>query len=183
MGQYYIPQIYKATEEPECFRDNLLATFVSHDFGNGSKLMEHSYVGNGFVKAVLDYIRNVGEVRLVWAGDYADSEPGSTDNLYCLYGDVLNVKGPKKTKRNPRYILNWSKNEFVSVFKSPKDEYGWRIHPLPLLTCEGNGRGGGDYCSENGEDFIGRWARDIISVTSKKEDTIGFDEIEPGFLE
>jgi hypothetical protein len=32
------------------------------------------------------------------------------------------------------------------------------------MTCEGNGRGGGDYRGD--EDYVGSWARDIISVSN-----------------
>jgi len=54
--------------------------------------------------------------------------------------------------------------EYVDKNKVPKDKEGWRIHPLPLLTCEGNGRGGGDYHGEDPNHLIGRWARKRIMV-------------------
>jgi hypothetical protein len=38
-----------------------------------------------------------------------------------------------------------------------------QFHPLPILTAEGNGRGGGDYRGAD-EDLVGTWARDVISV-------------------
>jgi hypothetical protein len=47
------------------------------------------------------------------------------------------------------------------------------IHPLPLLICEGNGRGGGDYDGSN-YDLCGTWARDVISM----EETIPDNYIE-----
>lgn len=65
-----------------------------------------------------------------------------------------------------RYLVNHDKKEFVDKTKTPRDDDGWRIHPLPLLTCEGNGRGGGDYRGES--ELVGRWARDVISVESTK---------------
>lgn len=65
-----------------------------------------------------------------------------------------------------RYLVNHDKKEFLDKRKTPKDSDGWQIHPLPLLTCEGNGRGGGDYRGES--ELIGRWARDVISVESTK---------------
>jgi hypothetical protein len=43
-----------------------------------------------------------------------------------------------------------------------------QIHPLPLLTCEGNGRGGGDYYGEDTNNLVGSWARNIIEPTNKK---------------
>ena len=57
---------------------------------------------------------------------------------------------------------------------------GYKVHPLPLLTCEGNGRGGGDYRPED-HPLIGIWARDVISVEKEKPDgyvEIAFDLIE-----
>jgi hypothetical protein len=55
-----------------------------------------------------------------------------------------------------------------------------KIHPLPLLTADGNGRGGGDYNGE-GIDHVGTWARDRISLM--KEIPEDFTEITPNFDE
>ncbi len=67
-----------------------------------------------------------------------------------------------------KYLVNYDKKEFVNKTKVPKDNDGWQIHPLPLLTCEGNGRGGGDFRGES--PLIGSWSRDKIGVVSKKSD-------------
>ena len=72
---------------------------------------------------------------------------------------------PKKFK----YLVNYDKKEFVDKSKTPQDSYGSEMHPLPLLTCEGNGRGGGDFRGNEGE-LVGRWSRDTIGVSSKKTD-------------
>jgi len=45
------------------------------------------------------------------------------------------------------------------------DKRKCRLHPLPLLTCEGNGNGGGDFTGSDPN--IGAWARHIISVERK----------------
>ena len=81
-----------------------------------------------------------------------------------------------------KYLVNHDKKEFVNKTKVPKDGDGWKIHPLPLLTCEGNGRGGGDFFvstekKQGNVELIGVWARDKISVVSKKA------EIPKGFTE
>jgi hypothetical protein len=81
-----------------------------------------------------------------------------------------------------KYLVNHDKKEFVNKTKTPKDSDGWKIHPLPLLTCEGNGRGGGDFFvstekKQGNVELIGVWARDKISVVSKKA------EIPKGFTE
>lgn len=75
-----------------------------------------------------------------------------------------------------KYLINYDKKEFVDKSKVPGND-GWHIHPLPLLTCEGNGRGGGDFRG-NGRDLIGRWSRDKIGVVSRKSDIPkGFNEV------
>ena len=83
-----------------------------------------------------------------------------------------------------KYILNHDKKEFVNKDTIPKDSYGWVMHPLPLLTCEGNDDNGGDYRLENGSEFIGTWARNTISIVSRKSDIPkDFKEIKPDFHE
>ena len=69
-------------------------------------------------------------------------------------------------KNKTRYLVNHDKKQFVDKTKVPKDSEGWQIHPLPLLTCEGNGRGGGDFRKDS--DLVGSWARDVISVEATK---------------
>lgn len=81
-----------------------------------------------------------------------------------------------------KYLVNHDKKQFVNKTKVPKDGDGWKIHPLPLLTCEGNGRGGGDFYintekKQGNVKLIGIWARDRISVVSTKA------EIPKGFTE
>ena len=55
---------------------------------------------------------------------------------------------------------------FVDKNKVPEIQ-GWdgtKIHPLPLLTSEGNGMGGGDFRGDDENEIVGSWARDVISV-------------------
>ena len=83
-----------------------------------------------------------------------------------------------------KYLVNHDKQEFVDKTKTPKDSDGWAIHPLPILTCEGNLRGGGDYFSEKGKEFVGVWARNRIGVVSRKTDIPkDYKEITPNFME
>jgi hypothetical protein len=64
---------------------------------------------------------------------------------------------------------------------------GWCIHPLPLLTCIGNGYGGGDYMRptpSSDYDMVGAWAWDEISIEDDSpllDD--GYAEIFPIFKE
>ena len=73
-----------------------------------------------------------------------------------------------------KYLINYDRKEFVDKTKVP-DNDGWAIHPLPLLTCEGNNRGGGDYhindeAEKGNVELIGLWARNRIGATTKKSD-------------
>jgi hypothetical protein len=53
-----------------------------------------------------------------------------------------------------------------SLVKDIPSWKGTKIHPLPLLTCEGNGLGGGDFRG-NERGIVGTWARDLISIESE----------------
>lgn len=48
MGQYYMPTLIS--------QDGTIHSLYSHFYGNGLKLMEHSYIGNDFVNAVCTQI-------------------------------------------------------------------------------------------------------------------------------
>jgi hypothetical protein len=175
MGQYYKPVILG--EKTEENHETVKAWVCSHEYGNGLKLMEHSYQGNNFVSTFEKQLSRKGDYhksRVVWAGDYADEEPDLKiidegkeydANLYSLCNDKNEIK-PKVSKTDTyQYILNHTKKEFVDKNKVPeiKDWEGAKIHPLPLLTCEGNGRGGGDFRGDE-KGIVGSWARDVISV-------------------
>jgi hypothetical protein len=163
----------------------------SYDYENGAKLMEHSYIGNNFVEAVEFLLINDGEdkgrwanSRIVWAGDYADPEEPEEDaeNIYTKVsinkGLQFLIEG---VPSNYPYLVNWDKKEYLDKRKCPYfgDKHDWQIHPLPLLTCEGNGRGGGDYRNDN--DYVGTWSRCVVNLM--KEIPEGFTEITPNFVE
>jgi hypothetical protein len=187
MGQYYKPCIL-ADKTEETQNETVLAWMFSHDFNNGLKLMEHSWLRNRFVNTFEKLLSPRGQYakkRIVWAGDYAEGEPGliyqnedgekEEVNLYnlCEEDKKLNPKEVKKPMLY-RYILNHTTKQFVDKTKVPVtywtdkkgNKHPFTIHPLPLLTCEGNGGGGGDfYGDERGQ--VGVWARHSISVANK----------------
>lgn len=170
MGQYYKP-ISIDREEYIC----------SHDYDNGLKLMEHSYVGNVFLNTIeklLSPKNKWHKTAIVWAGDYADHDPNIGTNLYDFIQKSIQPKQVDDKYKHGRFIVNHSKGEYVDIAYSPTDIQGWQVHPLPLLTCEGNGRGGGDYRKDDNP-FIGAWARDVISIEKKRPTDIL--EIKPEF--
>ncbi len=155
MGQYYNAVVLKDNKKT-------VENFVtSRSYSNGSKLMEHSWVKNPFVNSFESLIHN-NPKRVVWAGDYADECKGLKTNVYHRCNDKLEVKPNELNISDSRFVINHSKKMFVDKTKV-LDNDGWQIHPLPLLTCEGNGRGGGDFRGES--DLVGSWARDLISVS------------------
>jgi len=159
MGQYFYAVSVEKKEH-----------VYSHDFDNGLKLMEHSYIGNRFMKAVEGLISKGGRWRgdkIVWAGDYADAEPNSEHNLHTICDKKITPNIPTKTER---YLVNLDTKEFVDMKKIPvfetTDNWEWRLHPLSLLTCEGNGRGGGDFRGDS--KLVGKWARNRVVIQKTK---------------
>jgi hypothetical protein len=182
MGQYYMAIILG--EKPTDENNTEIIRAFMEVFDSGMKLMEHSYILNPFVNTFEYQLTKNGmfyKSRVVWAGDYADNEQGLDINLYRITNDFpdknlttkLRNEDIKSTNDYP-YIINHSKKLFVDKQKHTS------IHPLPLLTAEGNGRGGGDYRGSKIE-LIGTWARDVLSV--EKEKPTDYEELVCNFAE
>lgn len=175
MGQYYKPCILKKNKK------TVEKWLLAHDFDNGLKLMEHSWIENPFVKTFECLIHNNPQI-VVWAGDYADKCKGLTTCAYERCKDTNKIQKPERYSNelfelsvlDSLFVINHSKKVYVNKANVISKD-GWRIHPLPLLTCEGNGRGGGDYRGDDSRGLVGSWARDLISVSDKVPD--GFKEI------
>ena len=161
MGQYYTPVIKR--------NDGNFSKYYSHDYHNGLKLTEHSYIGNNFVDTVLKQLYN-RPGQLAWVGDYA--EPSDVESPEAA--DFIAVEQKNGGYRKPvdaggnfhldKVVINHSKNEYVDLLEY-KEFTGedWAINPIPLLTTIGNGKGGGDYYGTN-MDMVGYWACDLIEV-------------------
>lgn len=190
MGQYYKAVILdKNRKTPKGF-------LSPWSLNNGAKLMEHSWLGNNLVSIFEKLLTPDGlfyKSPVVWAGDYADEDKGLKTNVYQRCADNLELKESTKLTASFKYIVNHDKKEFVNKTKVPvsstydyvdektkkNKKVTYRIHPLPLLTCEGNGRGGGDFNGDN--ELVGSWARNIISI--EKEIPTGYKEIKFGLVE
>lgn len=84
MGQYYYPTIIDENDK--------ISYLYSHDYNNGMKLMEHSYIGNRFVNAVCSQIWKAPKF-VAWIGDYAWPMSSERNEPYeqmatCLLGDA-----------------------------------------------------------------------------------------------
>jgi hypothetical protein len=169
MGQYYYPIILDAVGK-------IVVWMNAQMYNNGIKLTEHSFLNNSFVNTFEFGLSPEGiyhKSRVVWAGDYADPEAGKDTNLYAMCDEYNLIRPEPKNTLKYRYIVNHSKKLYVDKTKIPCPSGCSTIHPLPLLTVEGNGRGGGDYHTDS--TLVGSWARDIISVEMTISDT--FQEI------
>ena len=178
MGQYYMPAIID--------KINQVKTLYAHDFDNGLKLTEHSWIGNYFVNAVISLIYK-NPRKVAWIGDYSDDQLGDAyekkiqrDDFMRYYEMVWNQESNqlprgKFTERDTTilehdtvnmYIVNNSMQQYIDIGKYIKNNTydGWCVNPLPILTACGNGRGGGDYRGIN-SDMVGSWAFDLIEYT------------------
>jgi len=166
-----------------------------YDYDNGAKLMEHSYIGNNYVEAVEFLLLDNGKGdkgrwsgnKIVWAGDYANNVPMKDDNFYTLADEKNCLKMLiEAVPENYHFLINWDKKEYVDKRKCKPINGTWnahdmKIHPLPLLTSEGNGRGGGDYYNDISLEYIGSWSNNKISVMCIVPED--FTEIIPNFDE
>ena len=143
MGQYYHPTIIGK-------RYGVKGWLYSHAYDNGLKLMEHSYMGNNFVNAVLRKIDHQ-PMRIAWIGDYAnDPYPDVPEEPYqrkierakfmkiyeSVYGGCGTVPTAPQIHPEPLegfdspdrfdgwYLINHSANEYVDLGKFQK-ENGW----------------------------------------------------------
>jgi len=154
-----------------------------HSNFSGLKLTEHSWLENDFVNGVLEAIWDK-PCRVAWVGDYADD----TDDFYGYYTEDV-YKSLWSDEYEPElpfekvpsihetgFIVNHDRGQYLDLARYAKvlafsptwgEGSTWVIHPLPLLTAIGNGRGGGDYSGVN-ESMVGMWAMDLLSFTEER---------------
>ena len=190
MGQYYNP-----------INVDTLESVYSHDYGSGLKLMEHSWIGNEFVGAVMRLLlpgERWHKCKLVWCGDYSeiklneipsDSEVEELvsvldpdETIYNLATEDNTIKGIEPlTSQQDFFIINHTQKVYVDLSKVKSYSDGWKIHPLPILTSSGNGHGGGDYNEKGSPGLVGSWSGCRISVDFKPPE--GYKELEVNFHE
>jgi len=160
MGQYYMPAlikrgritVYNRRVEPD--KDYVMA-----------KLLEHSWWQNPTCNAVAKLLYK-SKGNLFWCGDYADDQAIHSYIWEC--DKEKSLPNPEDFTLDGKFIVNHTKRQYVNCDRYKErslDNDGWCIHPLPLLTALGNGRGGGDYhYSYVNYDSVGCWAGDEISI-------------------
>lgn len=180
MGQYFRPVIIDKKNS-----NKVVASLYAHDFNEGIKLMEHSYVGNIFVNTFATLINDKdGKYKgypMAWAGDYADEVDGKYNywGIAAINHTDENVKDLKANEY--RYFINKTKKEFVDIEDCPKVE-DMIVHPLPILTCLGNGRSHDYVPKEEDKEYIGSWATDVIVSSNKCPNEKTYKRIKPNFI-
>lgn len=178
MGQYYTAII-----------KNLDGKYKAFYSMGGLKLMEHSYFNNALTNEICRRLVNTAH-RLAWVGDYAEISDlnGRMDEGFLYKERTLKGTRVQYQPFNWRnyIIVNLSRKEKITLneyFERMNDE--WCLHPLPILTCIGNGKGGGDYYSSVGQEYIGCWAQDEIMLVRYEESSNykDYEEIKPDFKE
>lgn len=166
-----------------------------------SKLMGHSFQGNNFMLRVDKLLREDGKwykCHLVWAGDSVKAEPGLVRptedgkgsqevSLYNFVqysstghpdGDRMMPCTDPASAQHGRYIVNHDMLEYADIEKLPTACDGSRVHPLPLLTSNGEE----DYHGTD-SDKVGRWTRSRISIQECPPDNPRFTELEVAFVD
>lgn len=187
MGQYYLPIIRRTTTKGRTRNESL----YSHDFDNGLKLMEHSWVGNNLVNIICNDIID-RPARIIWLGDYTETRDAPEGFPKKKFRTLMNCWRRKSSTKHfikkGNQEFDWSKHWFlvnntkkcyvdmrcyINKSRFGIDGEDWCIHPLPLLTCSSNGKGGGDYRGVNMED-VGSWCNDEIYLSLTKPE--GYSE-------
>lgn len=117
-----------------------------------------------------------------------------SDSEFQLIEDLSHAFIVNKTKKCFLSLDAYAKayKEVVQEELSEKTDRIWIVHPLPLYTACGNGRGSGDFHSSNNTDsVVGTWAFDTIYTTyDEKQIPVTYVDVsldalfmEPTFIE
>lgn len=163
MGEYFTPIFLNTAGQIVCALDPA-------DYGSGLKLAGHTRADTPLMCAVMTLLALDGGLRLVWAGDYADPEPGHQANLHFLVEDrhfvrfdglVAERVAPNRplpataSSRCDGYLCNLDKRQYIDHADLRVDDTGWRRTLLPTLTVES------ERATPNPQNF-GAWARDRL---------------------
>lgn len=133
MGQYYKAVVLSTSSSSR--KAEIVAAYDPCTYGMFSKLTEHSWIPNSFVQTVERFFMSDEKHykhRLVWAGDYADPEPGGEDDLYDLC-ESKETETPHS--QFPKLSDTWSitQNRSISTNGNKRKKTGGRYTHSPYL--------------------------------------------------
>lgn len=181
MGQYYNVVTMDKNGEIKAYNRDLDGQYTL------AKLMEHSWWFNEFVSTITKVLYH-NPMRIAWVGDYAD-DADNIENIF-KFDEIFKAAWGKDAEKNllglkkdmllldGKFLVNHTDKTYIDCDQyrslSDPDNTGWIIHPLPLLTCVGNGLGGGDYYGYD-EGDVGSWCMREISV--EDESPVGYEKL------
>ena len=115
MGQYYKGVIFTKSSRKQK-NNKIKACLDNWAYNNGAKLMEHSYVGNSYVRAY-EYLlaERYHGYPFVWVGDYADEHNG--ENIYDLAYNYREQQSDRMAKKQG------FRKEYGYYYKYDRDGY------------------------------------------------------------
>jgi hypothetical protein len=134
----------------------------SYDFGNGMKLMEHSFLGNRYMDVVLNEIAEGTwkNKSLTWLCDYDDNYGEMWEEARSIKSCAENVE---RIDYSNAIILNNDKKEYIDLTEYVLNWIGERTmmtHPFSLLiSSTTESMGGGDYHPHHS--YRGTWSGGI----------------------
>ena len=144
MGQYWMP----VWENQEGKRYSINA----HQFGNGLKFLEHSYIGNSVTSVVMENLYKTPS-RLSWVGDYCEDRRVGQDKTGPTGNELYD------SNEAVWFICEAKRPEYIPLLEKPH----WKSLTLEEV---------GGYCSKFGEEHIG----DYILVNYDKKMYLDFKE-------
>lgn len=172
MGQYYRPIL----GDKDGFNCLVFDRSVDSQY-TMAKLTEHSWWLNPFVNSFSKRIYK-RKGRICWTGDYATDDDFKiainaalhTPNYEEVWGNTVKLHKSKSVDftLDNKFLINFDTKQYINLneYKAQSvDSAGWLLHPLPLLTAVGNGRGLGDFHEGNiGYENVGIWAWHLLSI-------------------
>ena len=202
MGQYYNPVI-EQNNVKKAYDRSVNGKYML------AKLTEHSWIFNPTCEYI-SYLLYNHPGRVAWIGDYAEKDMCKNQAVNgetmarlidLAWGENANLEKittmpeiDEFSISNHKYILNHDKkcyidmkmyyglsNQFWPSEEGEEPEEAGCLHPIPLLTCVGNGLGGGDFYEnqESTNELIGAWTWDLIEVSDKLPE--GYEEVRAVF--
>ena len=133
MGQYYRGVVLGKTTK-RVKRIIVKQAYCCYAHGNGAKLMEHSYVGNWYVKAYEQALGNeFYGYPFVWVGDYAD-EMFNAD-VYTKANEFIDNVTKRNAKKKGYYPVN---NGFEKLYKDGDIEKGYESDFVEKVITKDN---------------------------------------------
>lgn len=171
-------------------------TFLPQEYDSGGTLMDHSWMGEPFVTAIILELENNPQ-HLVWVGEHSEGLEHDLvwGNPSCdapvLADDELKIfrERPDEEWLCDGFVLNHTRSHYISLREILKDETlkdgdGWILNPVPILCVNFNGVDK-DYVGDGVTKMAlaGFWSGDLIEYRKelRTPEVEHYDKVNPRF--